>query len=289
MDVSGRGQEAELSALRESLREQLAANRALQFGAVKPSWVRYAEDYFWDETQQRWRLDVLARHGVVPGKQRILDLSSGCGQFVLLALASGYDCEGVEPDAWRTGFVERKIDLFGHPQQWKSRFHRAAAEGLPFESDSFDYVTSFQTLEHVANPRRAIAEMFRITRPGGAIHIMCPDYRSTFEAHYQLPWLPLFPRGMARLYLRLLGRPVEGLEGIQYVTGPRVRRWITDAQQPRYLLIADEQREMFEENLRRRGLAGIPGAYLLWRTLTALRYAGRRELSVSLLVRILEK
>lgn len=219
----------------------------------------------------------------------MLDLAAGCGQFVLLALSQGFDCEGVEPDEWRLDFISRKIGLTGRPQAWASRFHQGVAEKLPFADDSFDYVTSFQTLEHVGDPEKAIAEMVRVTRPGGAIHIMCPDYRSTFEAHYQLPWLPLFPRGLARIYLRLLGRPALGLETIRYVTRPRILRWIARAEVRRRFLVLDENRVMFENGLRRRGLPGLPGMYWLWRGWPAVRYLGRRELSVSLFIRILEK
>ena len=278
-----------LPELRQFLRANLAEGRSRHFGNVRESWTEAAEDYFWDEKHQSWRLDLLSRHGVNPGQQRVLDLSSGCGQFVLLALQAGYRCEGLEPDPWRRIFVERKIDLSGYPAAWKANFHSGVGELLPFEDNAFDYITSFQTLEHVENPKRVIAEMVRVTKVGGAIHIMCPDYRSTFEAHYQLPWLPLFPRTLARTYLSLLGRPVKGLETIQYVTRPRILSWIREAEAGRKFLVLDEDRVAFENGLRRRGLPRLPAAYWLWRAWPAVRYLGRREFSVSMLIRVLKK
>ncbi len=280
---------ATLLELRQFLRENLAAGRHENFGNVRPSWTETAEEYFWDEKQQSWRLDFLTRHGVLPGPQRVLDLSSGCGQFVLLALRHGYRCEGIEPDPWRRVFVERKIDLAGYPSGWKQHFHQGVGEQLPFADNTFDYVTSFQTLEHVQAPRQVLAEMVRVTKTGGAIHIMCPDYRSTFEAHYQLPWLPLFPRSLARMYLRVLGRPVKGLETIQYVTRPRVLRWIAQVEAGRRFLVQDEERVTFENGLRRKRIPRAPGGFLLWRGWPIVRDLGRREFSVSLSIRILKK
>jgi len=278
-----------LSELRQFLRENLAASRREHFGNVRESWTEAAEDYFWDEKHQTWRLDFLTRHGVHPGQQRLLDLSSGCGQFVLLALRHGYRCEGLEPDPWRKLFVDRKIDLSGSPPEWKANFHEGVGEALPFADDTFDYVTSFQTLEHVRDPGQVISEMIRVTRIGGAIHIMCPDYRSTFEGHYQLPWLPLFPRALARIYLGMLGRPVKGLETIQYVTRPRVLSWIARAETGRRFLVSDEERTIFENGLRRKKIPRVPGAYWLWRVWPIVRDLGRREFSVSLTIRILSK
>jgi SAM-dependent methyltransferase len=296
MDVSGRGEEARtlsaansLPELRALLRERLASNRRTSYGAVDTASAQAADDYFWDESHQHWRLEVLRRHGVRPGMHRILDLASGCGQFVLLALREGFDSEGVEPDAWRRGFVERKIELAGYPPDWKRRFHGGAGEALPFRDDSFDYVTSFQTLEHVGDPARVVAEMVRVTRPGGGIHIMCPDYRSTFEAHYQLPWLPLFPRPLACLYLRLLGRPTLGLDTIRYTTGPRVLSWIRCAESGRRFVVSDEDRVAFDNALRRRRLPNLPLSYSAWRAWCALKTIGRQELSVNVFCRIVSK
>lgn len=59
-------------------------------------------------------------------------------------------------------------------------------------------------------------------KKGGEIFLHFPDYRSTFEARYRLPWIPLFPRLFARVYLRMLGKPLLGLSSINYVTKKNV-------------------------------------------------------------------
>jgi SAM-dependent methyltransferase len=45
---------------------------------------------------------------------------------------------------------------------------------LTFDDDSFDYILSFDVLEHVPNYRLAIAEMARVLRPGGQLLLTAP-------------------------------------------------------------------------------------------------------------------
>ncbi|MBE0627717.1 MAG: methyltransferase domain-containing protein [Burkholderiales bacterium] len=277
-------------ALRARLRAQLAGQREQQFGRVNPTWIEYAEDYFWDESQQEFRIEDLRRFGFQPGQAKVLDLAAGCGQFLLRALHHGYDCLGLEPEAWKVDFVNQKMRLREMPPEYEGRMITGVGEHLPFVDDSFDCVTSYQTLEHVQDPRRVIAEMVRVTRPGGGIHLRCPDYRSTFEAHYQLPWLPLMPRPLARAYLRLLGRPAEGLDGIRYVTRPRILGWLRELEHADVrLVIFDDNRIRFENNLRRRGVPCLPGSYTLWRVLNYVYCLFRRESSVNIFIRVMAK
>jgi ubiquinone/menaquinone biosynthesis C-methylase UbiE len=44
-----------------------------------------------------------------------------------------------------------------------------SATELPFEDASFDVTCSFKVLPHIPDIRRAVSEMFRVTRPGGFV------------------------------------------------------------------------------------------------------------------------
>lgn len=48
-------------------------------------------------------------------------------------------------------------------------------EALPFSAGEFDGITIRHTLEHTPTPKQALAELFRISKPGGLMLVMVPD------------------------------------------------------------------------------------------------------------------
>jgi SAM-dependent methyltransferase len=50
-----------------------------------------------------------------------------------------------------------------------------------FADDSFDFIVANHVLEHLANPVRAVRDLFRICRPGGIVVIAVPDRDFTFD------------------------------------------------------------------------------------------------------------
>jgi SAM-dependent methyltransferase len=70
---------------------------------------------------------------------------------------------------------------------------RAPAEYLPFADASFDTVVSTLVLCTVADPRRAVAEVARVLRPGGRLlfleHVRAdPGLRRTLQRRSARPW-----------------------------------------------------------------------------------------------------
>lgn len=49
--------------------------------------------------------------------------------------------------------------------------------------DSYDFVLSSHTLEHVANPLRALSEWKRVLKDGGALGLVLPHRDGTFDRH----------------------------------------------------------------------------------------------------------
>ncbi|SCY89887.1 SAM-dependent methyltransferase [Desulfoluna spongiiphila] len=186
-----------------------------------------ADAWMNDKGNSEHRFDTIKKF--LTGASKILDMASGCGTCVYYGLLNGYDMHGVEPEKWKHQFNKLKAKEYEYPAEWQKRFSTCVGEKLPYKNNFFDCVTSYQTLEHVQDPAKCISEMIRVTRPGGGIHIQCPDYRSTYEGHYLLPWLPLFPQLLAKHYLKLMHRPVDGLYSINYVTKPKIERWVNEA------------------------------------------------------------
>ena len=52
---------------------------------------------------------------------------------------------------------------------------------LPIDSEAFDNVIMFNTLEHIQNHDQLIAESLRILRPGGGCSVLCHFYIPTMQ------------------------------------------------------------------------------------------------------------
>ena len=102
--------------------------------------------------------DILESLGTLEGK-RHLDVACGTGHLVAAASARGANSEGVD-------FAEPMVDVATstYPQR---RFQVADATHLPYAGHSVDAVTCAFGLSHMENPRAAVAEAFRVLKPGG--------------------------------------------------------------------------------------------------------------------------
>jgi|CZKI01.1.fsa_nt_gi SAM-dependent methyltransferase len=60
---------------------------------------------------------------------------------------------------------------------------------VQFRDGAFDFVVMNHVLEHVANPVKAVREVFRICREGGIVAMAVPDKDYTFDRRRELtPW-----------------------------------------------------------------------------------------------------
>jgi len=54
-------------------------------------------------------------------------------------------------------------------------FVRCTPGAIPFDDEHFDYVVIRSVIEHVADPTRTFAELYRVTRPGGQVLMNLPN------------------------------------------------------------------------------------------------------------------
>ena len=151
--------------------------------------------------------------GLIKGK-KILSVGSGWGGFVVAANKMGAKAFGIEPDEEKAVISK----LRGEYQGVENSFYMGKGEFLPFKDNTYDIVECVSVLEHVDNPKMVIKEMIRVLKPGGCLYIHAPNYLYPTEPHYKIYWIPLLPKPLAKLYLRLLGRNSKFIEHINYIT-----------------------------------------------------------------------
>jgi SAM-dependent methyltransferase len=86
-----------------------------------------------------------------------------------------------------------RIDLGRAPAGVPTRLEPAPAEELPFGDESFDTVVSTLVLCTVTDPRRAVAEVARVLKPGGRLlfmeHVRAePGWRRTLQRRSVGAW-----------------------------------------------------------------------------------------------------
>ena len=67
-----------------------------------------------------------------------------------------------------------------------SHFCVALAESMPYRDESFDYIATFDVIEHVMSPSEALGEAFRILKPGGLMFAVFPTYWNPLASHLNL-------------------------------------------------------------------------------------------------------
>ena len=67
----------------------------------------------------------------------------------------------------------------------RSRFVTANIPPLPFEDNSFDYVVSFQVIEHIKGDSTFLKEIYRVLKPEGKALISTPNIKMTLSRN---PW-----------------------------------------------------------------------------------------------------
>lgn len=134
-----------------------------------------------------------------PSGEMILDLGCGFGGRTLAyQCVTGGHLVGLEIDSRMAApalrFTRSMESAGGSPG---ASFAAGVGEALPFAGDSFDAVLSYDVLEHVQDPRKTLAEVFRVLKSGGVFLAVFPPYFHPKGSHLEgyasrLPYANLF-------------------------------------------------------------------------------------------------
>lgn len=129
---------------------------------------------FFAERRRTWFSYLDLRRGEV-----VLDAGSGMGE-VTRDLASMVGPVG------RAVGVDLSADLVGRANERAVgtpdlEYRVGDLTDLPFEDATFDAVYCERVFQHLADPDRGIAELFRVLRPGGRVAAIDPDFTRSVQ------------------------------------------------------------------------------------------------------------
>jgi demethylmenaquinone methyltransferase / 2-methoxy-6-polyprenyl-1,4-benzoquinol methylase len=145
---------------------------------------------------RQWRRAVAASLDARPG-ELILDLAAGTGTVSAILARSGARCVACD---FSLGMLQ--VGAARLENSPGVGFAAGDALALPFADGSFDAVTISFGLRNVADPQFALAEMRRVTRPGGRVLICEFSHlpHRTLDGIYDKAltvMLPLVARGLS--------------------------------------------------------------------------------------------
>jgi SAM-dependent methyltransferase len=139
----------------------------------------HSAEYFGDTRDDWWNLDFLrlmARRWKLDAVRDVLDVGCGVGHWgVLLASVLPVDARVTGVDREPAWVEEARARALARGLGDRFSYQQGVVERLPFPDDTFDVTTCQTVLIHVADPAAAIAEMLRVTRPGGLVAVAEPN------------------------------------------------------------------------------------------------------------------
>ena len=97
------------------------------------------------------------------------------GRVLEIGTGSGYGISIIAPAVAEFVTVDKYRSEATESLPANVMFREAKVPPLPFEDDSFDYVVSFQVIEHISNDKRFVDEIRRVLRPGGKFIVSTPN------------------------------------------------------------------------------------------------------------------
>src|SRR5262245_26863012 len=122
-------------------------------------------------TRRRTRLE----RNWLRGKRKVLDAGFGNGWFAYRAYKSGANVVGI---ALQPELVAKATSLYngflGIPEERMS-LRRANLYDVSSLNNRFDEIICYETLEHIRDDVRVTKSFFEMLRPGGVLHLCCPN------------------------------------------------------------------------------------------------------------------
>jgi SAM-dependent methyltransferase len=127
--------------------------------------------HWWYRGRRRVLRAAIDRLPLAP-RARLLD--AGCGSGRMLDELARYG---------RVTGVDLSSEAVAASRARGHEVVRAAIEAMPFADGTFDLVSCLDVIEHTPDDRATLAELRRVTRPGGLLVATVPAYQSLWSWH----------------------------------------------------------------------------------------------------------
>ncbi len=147
-------------------------------------------------------IDLISDYARV-GDALVLDVGAGREQFAEVFAAHGARYIAIDPD----------VSLLDDTPASRST---VVGDGyhLPFADGSSDITFCSNVLEHVTDPARLVAELARVTAPGGVIAVSYSNWLGPWGGHETSPYHYFGGHWAARRYTRHYGHPPKNRLGV---------------------------------------------------------------------------
>jgi ArsR family transcriptional regulator len=154
----------------------------------------------WDAIRKVWGDELLrarALHRLIPRGLRVLDLGTGTGALALELAAAGCSVIAVDHSPRMLEAAREKLAAAG---VGGVELRAGDAAALPLEGASVDAAFAHMVLQYLPSPADALAEMARVTKPGGAV--VAVDFvhhdREWMRQELGVVWMGFAPDEIAR-------------------------------------------------------------------------------------------
>ena len=124
--------------------------------------------------------DLLHAGTSFPAGSRVLEVGCGVGAQTVHLVTASPGARIVAVDVADDSLAQARAKVAAHAPGAAVAWHRADLFNLPFADAAFDHLFVCFVLEHLPDPRRALARLRRVLRPGGTITVIEGDHGSAF-------------------------------------------------------------------------------------------------------------
>ena len=97
------------------------------------------------------------------------------GDVLEIGTGMGYGVDVIAPAAKSFTTIDKNVPEFENELPANAKFRQMVVPPLNFADESFDYVVSFQVIEHIEQDADFVREVSRVLRPGGKFIVSTPN------------------------------------------------------------------------------------------------------------------